>query len=52
MGKSTLAQRYADNHPGTLYLEVDALVGQVDGWREDFSSAFLAARTGGLALAK
>lgn len=52
VGKSTLARRYADDHPGTLCLEVDALVGQVDGWREDFSAAFLAARTHGLALAK
>jgi hypothetical protein len=47
-----LARRYADNHQGTLCLEVDALVGQVDGWREDFSAAFLVARNHGVALAK
>ncbi|MGH3405257.1 MAG: AAA family ATPase [Streptosporangiaceae bacterium] len=52
VGKSTLAHRYADNHPGTLCLDVDVLVGQVDGWREDFSAAFRVARTRGLALAK
>lgn len=52
VGKSTLARRYADNHPATLCLEVDALVGQVDGWREDFSAAFLVARARGLAQAK
>ena len=52
VGKSTLARRYADDHPGTMCLEVDALVGQVDGWREDFSAAFVVARTRGLALAK
>jgi AAA domain len=52
VGKSTLARRYADNHPGTLCLEIDALVGQVDGWREDFSAAFLVARARSLALAK
>lgn len=52
VGKSTLARRYADNHPGTLCLEVDALVGQVHAWREDFSGAFLVARSHGLALAK
>ena len=52
VGKSTLAHRYAGNHPGTLCLEVDALIGQVDGWREDFSAAFLVACTRGLALAK
>jgi hypothetical protein len=52
VGKSTLARRYADDHPGTLCLDVDVLVGQVGGWREDFSSAFLAATTHGVALAK
>jgi hypothetical protein len=52
VGKSTLARRYADNHPGTLCLEVDVLVDQVDGWRQDFSAAFLVARARGLALAK
>jgi AAA domain len=52
VGKSTLAHRYAGNHPGTLCLDVDVLVGQVDGWREDFSAAFLAATAHGLALAK
>jgi hypothetical protein len=52
VGKSTLAHRYADDHPGTLCLDVDVLVGQVDGWREDFSAAFLAATAHGLALAK
>ncbi len=52
VGKSTLASRYADSHPGTLCLDVDVLVGQVDGWREDFSAAFLVATAHGLALAK
>jgi hypothetical protein len=52
VGKTTLARRYAENHPRTLCLDVDALVGQVDGWREDFSSAFLVATAQGLALVK
>jgi predicted kinase len=52
VGKSTLAHRYADSHPGTLCLDVDVLVGQVDGWREDWSAAFLAATARGLAMAK
>jgi predicted kinase len=52
VGKSTLARRYAGNHPGTLCLDVDVLIGQVDGWREDLSAAFLVARAHGLALAK
>ena len=47
-----MAHRYADNHPGTLCVDVDVLVGQVDGWREDFSAAFRVATTHGLALAK
>jgi hypothetical protein len=52
VGKSTLAHLYAGNHPGTLCLDVDVLIGHVDGWREDFSAAFLVALTHGLALAK
>jgi hypothetical protein len=52
VGKSTLARRYAGSHPGTLCLDVDVLVGQVDGWRQDFSSAFLAATARGIALAR
>jgi predicted kinase len=52
VGKSTLAHRYADNHPGTLCLDIDVLVGQVDGWRQDLTAARLVARTRGLALAK
>ena len=47
-----MAHRYAGNHPGTVCLDFDVLVGQVDGWREDFSAAFLVATTHGLDLAK
>lgn len=47
-----MASRYAGNHPGTLCLDIDVLVGQVGEWREDFSAAFRIARTRGLALAK
>lgn len=36
VGKSTLARRWADTHPGTLLLDVDALRTWVSGWREDF----------------
>lgn len=52
VGKSTLARRYADDHLGTLCLDVDVLIGQVGGWREDFSAAFAVATARGLALAK
>ncbi len=36
VGKSTLARRWADQHPGTLLLDPDALRTWVSGWREDF----------------
>lgn len=42
IGKSTLAARWADEHPGTLLLDPDALRTWVSGWREDFVA------TGGL----
>ena len=51
VGKSTLARRYVDEHPGTLALDLDVLAGLVGGWREDFSSAFGIARSHGRALA-
>ena len=34
IGKSTLAARYADQHPGTLNLDVDTLHHLIGGWRE------------------
>jgi predicted kinase len=37
IGKSTLAQLYADEHPGTLNLDIDRLRGLIGGWRERFS---------------
>jgi predicted kinase len=36
VGKSTLARRWAEEHPGTLLLDPDALRTWVSGWREDF----------------
>jgi predicted kinase len=36
VGKSTLARRWAEAHPGTLLLDPDALRTWVSGWREDF----------------
>ncbi|WP_422752121.1 AAA family ATPase [Micromonospora sp. WMMD708] len=35
IGKSTLSARYADRHPGTLNLDVDALHHLVGGWRDE-----------------
>jgi predicted kinase len=37
VGKSTLARRWADEHAGTLLLDVDELRTWVSGWREDFA---------------
>lgn len=34
IGKSTLAARYADRHPGTLDLDIDTLHFMIGGWRE------------------
>ena len=51
VGKSTLARRFADEHPGTLALDLDVLAGQIGGWRENFSEAFAIARGHGQALA-
>ena len=36
VGKSTLAQRYVDEHPGVLNLDIDAVVSLIGGWRDDF----------------
>ena len=36
VGKSTLARRWAEQHPGTLLLDPDALRTWVSGWRDDF----------------
>lgn len=51
VGKSTLARRYVDEHPGTLALDLDVLVGLIGGWRDDISDVLKIARGHGLALA-
>jgi predicted kinase len=51
VGKSTLARRYADEHPGTLALDLDVLAGLIGGWKEDFSAALELARGHGRELA-
>jgi predicted kinase len=37
IGKSTLARRFADDHSGTLNLDVDQLRGMIGGWRDRFA---------------
>jgi predicted kinase len=44
VGKSTLARRYAAEHPGTLALDMDVLVSLVGGWQDDFGAAADVAR--------
>jgi predicted kinase len=44
VGTSTLARRLADDVPGTLALDADAVVAMVGGWREDFWSTLPVAR--------
>jgi hypothetical protein len=51
VGKSTLARRYADGHPGCLRLDLDVLTGLVGGWRDDFDGALDVARPLGWAMA-
>lgn len=52
VGKSTLARRYVDEHPGSLALDLDVLVGLIGGWRDDFSGALTMAREHGRTLAR
>ncbi len=51
VGKSTLARRYANEHPGTLALDLDVLAGVIGGWKEEFSAALEMARGHGRELA-
>lgn len=39
IGKSTLARRYADDHPGVLCWDVDVVRTLVGGWSHDYAGA-------------
>ena len=52
VGKSTLAQTYADDHPGVLNLDIDTVVSLIGGWRENFFGALSPARHLALAMAE
>lgn len=52
VGKSTLARRYAHEHPGVLALDLDVLAGLIGGWNDNFSAALEVARGHGRELAK
>src|SRR3954468_21048503 len=51
VGKSTLARRYGEDHPGTLVLDLDVLAGLVGGWQDDLSTALDVARGHGREMA-
>lgn len=50
IGKSTLARRYAEEHPGVLDCDVDLLRTLVGGWRADFNRAGELIRPAALAM--
>jgi hypothetical protein len=50
VGKSTLARRWADGHPGTLLLDIDVLRTWVSGWRDDFAATGAIIRPVALAM--
>ncbi|MFE3175246.1 AAA family ATPase [Amycolatopsis sp. NPDC059090] len=52
IGKSTVARRYADLHPGVLALEADQVVTMIGGWRTAFWDTLPAARRLALAMAE
>ncbi|MGW7539336.1 AAA family ATPase [Amycolatopsis sp. NPDC054798] len=52
IGKSTVARRYADLHPGVLALEADQVVTMIGGWRAAFWDTLPAARRLALAMAE
>jgi predicted kinase len=51
VGKSTLARRYADEHPLTLALEIDGVRAMLGSWLEEPHRSGLAARRIALAAA-
>lgn len=52
VGKSTLARRYADDHPLTLVLEIDTVRALLGAWLDDPQRSGWAARTIALAMAR
>jgi len=51
-GKSTIAQRYADDHPLTLNLDVDRVRALLGSWKQDAYAAGLRARAMSVAAAR
>lgn len=51
VGKSTLALRYIEEHPGFLRLEADTIVSLIGGWERDFFASLAPARNLAVAMA-
>lgn len=52
VGKSTLAQRYVDEHKGVLNLDTDRVVAMLGRWEDDFGAALAPARSLAIAMAE
>jgi predicted kinase len=52
VGKSTLARRYADDHPLTLVLEIDTVRALLGAWLEEWRRSGVVAREISLAMAR
>ncbi len=50
IGKSTIARRYADEHPGVLNCDVDVLRSLIGGWAQDFAEAGALIRPAAIAM--
>lgn len=50
IGKSTLARRYVDEHPGVLNCDIDVLRSLIGGWSVDFETTGALIRPAALAL--
>ncbi len=50
IGKSTLARRYVDAHPGVLNCDIDVLRSLIGGWEADFQGAGGLIRPAALAM--
>ncbi len=50
IGKSTIARRYAAEHPGVLCCDIDVLRTLVGGWEDDFAGAGSLVRPAALAM--
>lgn len=50
IGKSTVARRWAADHPGVLVCDIDVLRTLVGGWRDDFAAAGALIRPAALAM--